>query len=63
MLWALKARLPSIRKMVRYFLVATALGLGVWYVLPFCFSLPPCLLEDPDASPGWWIGMERRFRI
>ena len=51
MLWALKARLPSIRKMVRYFLVATALGLGVWYVLPFCFSLPPCLLEDPDASP------------
>jgi len=31
--------------------VATAFALGGWYVLPFCVSLPPCLLEEPDASP------------
>ena len=32
-------------------MVATAFALGGWYVLPFCVSLPPFLLEEPDASP------------
>ena len=51
MLSALKVRLPSIRRFVRYFLAATAFAMGGWYVLPFCVSLPPFLLERPDASP------------
>ena len=51
MLGLLKVRLPTIRCLVRYALMAAALGLGGWYGLPFCIPLPPGLLGDPDASP------------
>jgi penicillin-binding protein 1C len=48
---SLNVRLPNRRKLVRYFVAAAALALAGWYVLPFCVSPPPGLLENPDASP------------
>ena len=47
----LKVRLPSVRRLVRVVLAATALALGGWYGLPLCVAPPRLLLDTPPASP------------
>ena len=50
--WSLlKLRLPEKRRLARYSIAACLLALAVWFVAPFCVSIPPGLLENPAGSP------------
>ena len=47
----LKLRLPDKRRLVRYIITACIVAVAVWFLAPFCASLPSGLLENPEGSP------------
>ena len=47
----LKLRLPNPRSLFRYGLATAAITALAWIIAPYCVSLPPVLMQNPDASP------------